>query len=362
MSLRSNVRRVATDFFGKFVIFRKMKSKLAILPALILVASLGQIAGQTASPETARGQSQVAAPQGIERPASKFPSGEAFISTAIDALARHRSVTAKIRLRIDLFGAQLVGSGSYVQGPSSSRLLKLQLRIPVADQACSLQQVCDGGHLWTFRQMLGDPTVERLNVDVIRQARWEATGQPPNALGNELLVLMGGVPGLLQSLDENFDFEDPQQKQVHGLDVLVARGQWKPHKLARLLPDQSAAIRAGGPVDLSKLQDVAPDHVEVYLGRDDFFPYVTKFLRSSRSKFGRRQIVGATPLTTMEWFDVRFDVPLRLEDFSYRPGNLAVTDKTRQYLLDRGWPLTALENAPNVTGSAATTNSSGTRR
>jgi hypothetical protein len=140
---------------------------------------------------------------------------------------------------------------------------------------------------------------------------------------------------LLRSLDRSFDFSRVEEGTRGTLPMLVLRGQWNPEMLARLLPDQAKAIRAGEAADLTLLPAQVPDQVTLYLGRDDMFPYCVEYLRTGRAvPTGREaQFVGAArPLMVLELFEVRLNPSLDSLQFVFNPGDLKAADVTDDYL------------------------------
>jgi hypothetical protein len=255
---------------------------------------------------------------------------EQLLRQAIDALDRHRSVRAKVRHRVDLFEQQLVGAGTYLQGSRSSLALRLELKIQLSDRVTSLQQICDGRYLWIDRHLKESPNLTRVDVARVLKAHEAAgTGLEGTPLGSPLAV--GGLPGLLQGLDRSFQFTSVFDWQLNGLPVYGVRGQWEPNRLNQLLPNQQEAIEAGRSADLSKLPMQLPDHVVVFLGRDDLFPYRIEYRRQAGSARGRRQ-GSSRPLLVLELFEVQFNVPIDPALFAYEPGDRSFTDQTDQYI------------------------------
>ena len=259
--------------------------------------------------------------------------------SAVRTLEGRNGVSARIRQRIDLFGKQFVGSGVYFQQRAGSdHLIRLELRILVGNQQSSLLQVLappnsDGHYLWTYRKL---PDGEKLSrIDLVRAARALKKAETMPGRGTEgTLVGFGGLPKLLRGLQAAFDFDTVQPARFDRLAVWTLRGHWKPDRLAKILPDQKAAIEAGEPADLSKLPDHLPDHVVLMLGQEDLFPYRIEYRRGIARKEGGEK--DSRALVTMELFDVKLDVPIDRTRFIYNPGNTRFVDETDSFLSSLG--------------------------
>jgi hypothetical protein len=254
--------------------------------------------------------------------------GQMRLRQACDALERHESVFAKMHLEIDLFDQQLIGHGVYRQGPPETDWMSLDLQLQMGNQQSVVQQRCDGDSFWRCDSVDNIRVgLSRVDMARLRNARDDgraSTGAVPQ-LG------LGGLPRLLNSLDQAFEFSK-ETSQVRGEQrVYALRGQWRAEWLAKWVPEQKAAIAAGKPVDLGKLPAPLPDHVVVRLGVDDLFPY--------RIEYGREDPKAPTrphTLVAMEFEGVVFDGPVERGEFVFEPGSTPVVDETDLYLLRLG--------------------------
>jgi hypothetical protein len=148
-------------------------------------------------------------------------------------------------------------------------------------------------------------------------------------------MALGGLPKLLVALNTHFDFEPPRATAVKQLPVWQLEGHWKPALLANLLPDQSTAILAGEPADLSKLPPHLPHGVTLILGRDQripLFPYGISYYRQV-GPVDAGTPSGREPLVTWKLFEVRFRPDLNAGQFDYRPSdNQEVDERTDEYI------------------------------
>lgn len=266
---------------------------------------------------------------------------------AVSIQSEWRSVAARVRTEVHLLDQHLVGSGIYIQGPVRQGGWRLELRIQTESGACSLLQACDGKQFWTYRQLSDRRALEW--IDAARVANLLARhgpGSPPSpgqaGMVPSTSLGVGGLPCLLRTLGECFEFRAVNEGQLERMPVWILQGSWRPATLAVLLPEQREAIEAGQPADLSRLAAHIPDRVTLFLGRDDLFPYRLEYHRDHPGEkeweaAARRKPPAA--VVTLEWFEVRFNVPLTEDQFFYDPGETKFEDVTGRYLEGLGLPL-----------------------
>lgn len=297
-----------------------MAYKLPILAGAGLIAAVwagSHFLAQNSAKNQLASSSSVAA-------AVQLPSAASLVQSAIARLDQRQAITAKMRMQAELLGQTMVGQGRYAQGPAASKQFRVQWILQVDEQKTSLQQVSDGRFLWIQRQFDEAP-VPIAQVD-LKQLPIEPDAAAP---GGMAMLAAGGIARLLQSLDHCFEFTAALPTELGGVPVIAVRGDWNAQALVKLLPDQAAAIQAGQPINLKKLPLHVPDHVVVFLGRDDQFPYRVEY---------RRTDVGASAndpgrsLLMVEWFDCKFDQPLPRAEFKFDPGQTSVVNETSQFI------------------------------
>lgn len=272
------------------------------------------------------------------QPADRAGQGSAPASLVAEAareLLRQPSLEAKIRHRVDLFGHELVGVGFYQQlGEGTDQLRRLELKLQAGSRAMTVQQVCEGRFLWTRHELPDKTSLSRIDLRRVREALAVA-GRAPSFNPSSNWMAIGGLPKLLFELSENFTFAAPRESQVGEIPVWIVAGQWKPDRLAILLPEQRDAILVGQPANLSKLAPHLPDRVQLTLGRDSvfpLFPYRIEYLRSEDAKRTAGDLVSARPIVTMELFELRRRDDLDRRNFIYEPGDQEVIDQTDAFL------------------------------
>ncbi|HJN10638.1 MAG TPA: hypothetical protein QF564_18270 [Pirellulaceae bacterium] len=255
------------------------------------------------------------------------PSGNDLIAAAGANLARLPALEAKLRQRVRLFGHELVGSGIYQQMPAGrQRMMRLELKMDVAGQVTSFQQISNGTTLWIRRDSGDDQSLEYINLRRIRQALDKQTGtQTMSPLGN--WFALGGLDQLLHELSRNFEFTEPTPSQIGTVPVWELSGEWKPD-----------ALKQFGVTAAEKLPSHLPQIVRVTLGRDQqlpLFPYRIEYgRRSNKTEVGSSSSGAASyvAIAAMDLHGVQHRPDLAAQHFRFQPNEQEVVDVTQRYL------------------------------
>ncbi len=332
-------RPVRTRFFGKSVKTPKMATRLPILLLFLwllcssLAAAVAIVQPQGSNGPNGKEPVRNALPAGKPAPVSRAQSR---LEDAILALESRFSISASIRHEADLFGKRVFGSGIYREQRSGPNpLLRLELKMQLGDRVSTMVQVCDGRYLWLYWKLLDEGTLSR--IDVVRVGRAiEKSGDVPQPGRIDKWPGIGGLAKLLRSLNAAFSFESLKEGQLQTragqVPVWKLRGQWKPEKLVAVLPDQKEAIGQGKPPDLNRLPKHLPDHVVIFLGKQDLFPYRIEYRREQPKGAGQPDNPRSRPIVTMQLYEVNLNVPIDPTRFIYNPGNLKYSDRTQAFL------------------------------
>jgi hypothetical protein len=308
----------------------------AVALAAVLFAQLDSQQTHTTAPAAPRNSISrpivPASPLAVGNQAS--PTGE-LLRIAGERLNRYASLSALIRYRIHMFGAELIGSGLYQQaGQGTERRFRLELKTKLDKQLASRLQVCDGKALWIYRESSGQRAIERIDIERVRQAVPASQSKPPNAMVADLAI--GGLPMLLEGLQTNFQTVHEEPGYLGDAPMWAVQLEWKPSVLTALAPDQLPRISAGEACDFSALPQV-PERVTVYLDHQQLFPCRIEFVGRSGAGQGRGDGAdGLTAMLTVEFTDVQFDQPIDSRQFIYDPGRAPVADVTGAFLQGRG--------------------------
>ncbi|HEY2828324.1 MAG TPA: hypothetical protein VGJ04_12055 [Pirellulales bacterium] len=301
-----------------------------------------------ASTTNAQSSGNNSAPASLAPPNGATSNGaELFIGRVADAAGQWRSVQARIRYHANLFGQQTVGAGIYLQqGVGTERQFRLELKTAVGDQLLTLQQVCDGRYLWQYRDSLnktnpakvdaGDrPSITRIDLAKVRQTLQDSEHPPSlDAIGQ---MAVGGLPKLLDGLQHCFRFSRVEGGQLDTMPVWIAAGSWLPDAIAPVAKELAEQAAREQPLNLKLLPARLPEQVWLYVGQDDFFPYRIEFRR--RAGVQGRGVMGAQeemlPIVTVEFYEVRLNVPINPREFDYQPGSADIIDATASFLKEQ---------------------------
>ncbi|HYW78742.1 MAG TPA: hypothetical protein VE890_04160 [Thermoguttaceae bacterium] len=277
---------------------------------------------------------------------TESPDPQAILEDALRILQMRRSVAARIRQEIDLFGKRLVGSGNYLeQVQGRNRLVRLELKIQHDDQVSSLVQVAalpdsdDRRFLWTKRKVLDKEQLSRIDLDLVAQARAAQASETPDATSPRpirmgLLQAEGGLGKILRGLHASFDFTDAQLGRLGEQGDLVWRlqGKWKPEQLARALGKKTKEGEVVASFESNDLPPHLPDRVVLHLRHEDLFPYRIEYRRTVSQTADGSSEPATQAMVTMEFYDVVVDQDISPHLFDYNPGDLEYSDDTAEYL------------------------------
>ena len=289
---------------------------------------------------------------------AQTPSAQQLVEQAARNIAQERSVEAKIRQRVELFGKFLVGNGSYRQLTIGERQwFRLEMRLQVADRLTSLLKVSDDKTLWIRHDYADRQTFAYVDLDRVRTAAsaFKGTGRAEGVLaaGQGIAgypspnLALGGLHQLLAGLNASFEFSPPVPAKIGDQPVWQLTGHWKPSMLSQLMPGLQAGMADRGRADPAKLPLHLPTEVVLALGRDDqmpLFPYRIEYRRRTPTPTAASDAgvqLGATdrPIATMELFEVRRYVDMDRRDFAFQPADEPVEDRTSAFLERLGLPV-----------------------
>lgn len=277
------------------------------------------------------------------QPSQNPPNAQSLLRQARAALDRHKTISATIHQRIHLYDQEMVGRGTFMQGPTDRNLLQVDLTVNIDGRDFYIQQRCDGEYYWLQKCIDGVPRLSRVDVKRVEAAR--AAHEKKHALNgaqlrgaNSLPMLgVGGMATLLDQLDLWCIFSKVRQTRPRGANeapLYVLEGTWRPERLLFWLPDQREAVEKGQPVNISKLPPMLPDRIVVFLGCEDLFPRRIEYGASESRKFADDE---APPLVRVHFEEVQFDLPLDPRQFMFNNPVVSPLDDTDGYLLRRGW-------------------------
>lgn len=254
-------------------------------------------------------------------------SGIELLRRVVSTVGQYSAVSARVRHRTDLFGQQLVGQGHYLQRMNERGLqVSYLLTVKTNQRMVNLLQVCDGRYLWTRQNAEGMLKITRVDLPRLRRA---GEGRPHDALP---VMLGGGLPSLLASLQTNFIVSPPQEVTLQGIPMWALAFRWNPQRIRALASNQEI-VDEQGRIRVDKLPEQLPDRVFLLVGQDDLFPYHLDFRRSNvAGTIGLEDRSPTQSLVTLEFFEVQFDVPIDDSRFVFKATGLKFVDETDAHI------------------------------
>jgi hypothetical protein len=310
-----------------------MKYKLPILSivvvALVIAAAVRGQLPQTVTRDKIEAASTPSTAPVSTPTAPTSVDGNDLVAQAAQKLLSTPGIEAKARQSVDVFGQRLVGTGHYLQLPNaSSPMLRLDFKMQVGDGAITLQQIADGNTFWIRRdQPDGERSLGRVSLRRLRRVANQGKRPTPPSMW----LALGGLPKLMNSLVQYFDFGPAEPIVIRQLPLWKVEGTWKPDALAQLLADDNGPAEA---VDRNALPDQLPHGVTLVLGRDavtPLFPYGVFYFREKQDEVGQGRATRRG-IVSLELFEVRLRPDLEPRHFHYIPGDQEVEERTDEYI------------------------------
>lgn len=264
-------------------------------------------------PRSDDGRALRSAPIKLRRNEKSAATAVVTLGEARRRLTSYRTVKANIEETIVLEPRRFKMKGSYIQGTDLK--LRLQYDLQVGGTKASLIEVCDGQILWTWQQIGAEQRVTRRNVRQILSVRETAGRTPRNTLIAELGL--GGLPGLLASIERNISLEEQWETTIDDRTLVVVEGTWKETFRRRVAPN----LPPNQP-----LPQWVPDRIRIYFEQDSLFPRRIRYLK-------RNVLNVHHPMVTLDFVDVEWNSEVDPAAFTFVPPEKVVAeDVTQAYL------------------------------
>lgn len=293
--------------------------------------------------------------EGAEPPRSgRDARGNLVVAQCLLALERRQAISADIVQSGRMAGQVVETSGHYLQkGRGDARQFSLLLQGRIGGSSARVWQVSDGRIHWTDIAWNADRSpdrrqVKRIDLRKVRRELYpgaddEFRPAPGDAAINSASAAawfeLGGLPMLVGSLAEKFDFGAPRQMYLRNAPVYTMIGHWKPAQRQALLTsvandNAKEAKDAQQPPEAKRLPERMPDHVLIAVGMKDLFPHLIEYRGPSDPLSARglaednrfRQSTG--PMFKLDFLRPRFDDELEG----------AISDRHFAYELPEGVP------------------------
>ena len=162
-------------------------------------------------------------------------SGEVLLDLAIAEMESHEALSARTTVQVHLFGHHLFARrGSYVQkGSGENRKYRFEIAVQGGAGPLVQTQVNDSLRLWILEDNVATKKLRLVDLVQLR----EAGGLDAMKTSSPQLDMigMGGLSGVMRSIQNSFRFEQAVQIEWNGQAVWAMRGPWRPEQLARLM-------------------------------------------------------------------------------------------------------------------------------
>lgn len=257
-------------------------------------------------------------------PSAPFSRPQQLVRQAVRSVEVSVNLNTKVRQRVQLFGRQIAGAGSYRQWHDGSTLrFRFDLKTQIGDKTAHLMEFCDGRFHWSRRQLPTGRDLQRVDLRQVQLRLDEArqAGEPiPPQVG--LTLPSDGLAHLLGQIESSFSFTEMEEKRIgqERIPAWVVRGRWKPAAIRAAFPKLADQVLKGR---WERLPEPVPHLVELVLGNDQdlpLFPYRISYLRTSSG--------GEVRIMDLEFFAVSMNTQIVPSDFQYDPGGQQVRDAT----------------------------------
>jgi len=249
---------------------------------------------------------------------AKAENTAAAVQQASDLLKRshaqlisHQSLRADVQELAHLTSPPLQMTGTYL---SAGIKLRLEYRVKLAGGVeGELLEVCDGERLWSLLELPNSRKVTRRDVRQILAAAERAQGRPDRAAAVDLAL--GGLPGLLTSLQRSLEFDSVKEEMFEDQPVLTLTGRWNP-QLAQQL---------GGDAQQPRFPPHIPEAARLSLAKETLVPVRLAYLKRTEQ--------GVRLLLDLRFRNIVLDGPVSDKDFDFTPPEgVEPEDITRDYL------------------------------
>jgi hypothetical protein len=244
--------------------------------------------------------------------ASEIDAAQDYFEQAVAKMGARKSVEANLREQVQIGDQPIRMTGRYLERGSKSRL-ELQIRL-AGGRHGSLLEVCDGDLLWNQTDF--DESTQ-VTLRDIKQIATAVADEPSFAdSGHHLELGLGGLAGLMRSLQRTMQFDHLRKEGDGDATFVVIQGKWK--------SDYAAQWKKGPEDDLPAY---VPDLLRIYFDAESQFPRRFLYLKRLPDKETYR------PIVRLDFQDVQFDQELDDSVFEYTPPEgLVPDDITQQYI------------------------------
>ena len=273
---------------------------------------------------------------------SSLPAPETILDSVLQVVTSATSIQADLAETVSIGYRQFRATGRYEQGGKDQLRLTYDIHfedpgddaqdeevdLDVASllsdfddedsdaTGTSLLQVSDGQVLWTMFSYETERYITRSDLQTIREA---LQGYPAPVSANFVDGMgLGGLRGLLESLQASMEFRRVRRETVDGRDMIVVVGAWN---------ERTQQVLRGDSEPGAPLPGHAPDYVRLYLDKATLFPRRLMYLKRHPVENKIR------PILTLDFLNVVLNGPVDDNNFRFTPPDgIKLTDVTDQVI------------------------------
>ncbi len=243
--------------------------------------------------------------------ATSAPDAQQAFNKALAALTTRKSIEARLVESITISDQPLRMKGRYIEQGERSRL-ELSVKLAGGSEG-TLLEVVDGEVLWN-QTVIGES--KQVTFRNLKQIADALKALPPQTSTTGLDLGLGGLSGLMKSLDSTMSFTQLRAEKDQEATLLVLQGTWKPEFLANW--------QSGG---AKELPPFVPDALRLSLDAETLFPRRFLYLKRAGDQESLR------PYVRLEFQDVKLDGEVDEAEFEFTPTeDLVPEDVTTLYI------------------------------
>lgn len=292
------------DRSGKIAIFWPIVCLASVAITLGLISQEALLWGQP-------GEATSSPSNPADKPATAVPQAAEILRRAQAQIVTHQSIRAEVQELAHLTTPPLQMTGNYL---SAGIKLRLDYHVKLAGGVeGELLEVCDGERLWSFLNLPTSRKVTRRDVRQILAAVERAQGNPDRAAAVDLAL--GGLPGLLTSLQRSMVFDSVKEELLDEAPVYTLTGKWNAQLSEQL----------GGDPNQPRLPPHIPDAARISLAKESLMPVRLAYLKRTEE--------GVKLLLDLRFRNIVLDGPVNDSEFDFTPPEgIDPEDVTRDYL------------------------------
>ena len=254
---------------------------------------------------------------------------ERIVTACLAGLARHPSISARMRQLARVGDKEMIGAGQYVQqGVGEDQRFRFESSLTVNADTYNMLEVCDGLAFWSY-QKHADLPLSLNRVDTRRVRATLEAAQPPLAQTDAITPHLGGMQRTLSLIRESFQFPSVESTSLDGMPVWRIDGRWNTDRLVALVPEL-AGKAVDGEVPAAALPENMPWRVILSIGKRELFPFRIEWFAVR----GRRPVPNREPeqIAVLELYDVQIGEPIDTTAFVYKPASEGYNDVTESFI------------------------------